>query len=120
MAPIAVSSLSQPSSGTTLKATATPFHPTETPHPKYHAASSDEATQAEATYAAHNYHPLPIVFARASGCNVWDPEGRCYLDFVSIILSVVRRRAHGLTCDGSSLHTAPSTKAIVIPNWSKP
>lgn len=84
MAPIAVSSLTQSTPGTTLKATATPFHPTTTPDPtRYHAASSDEATHAEATYAAHNYHPLPIVFARASGCNVWDPEGKCYLDFVS-------------------------------------
>lgn len=84
MAPIAVSSLSLSNNGTRLKATATPFHPTSTPDPaKYHSASSDEATQAEAKYAAHNYHPLPIVFARASGCNVWDPEGNCYLDFVS-------------------------------------
>lgn len=42
---------------------------------RYHATSSQQAMSSEATYAAHNYHPLPIVFAKASGCSVWDPEG---------------------------------------------
>lgn len=91
MAPIALSSL-EPSAttndlnnGTTLKATAPAFHPTGTLDPsRYHAASSQEALDLEATYAAHNYHPLPIVFARAQGANVWDPEGktnRCKLPY---------------------------------------
>ena len=63
--------------GTTLKATAPSFHPTGTPDPsKYHASSSDEAIHNEHTHAAHNYHPLPIVFSRAAGCSVWDPEGK--------------------------------------------
>ena len=63
--------------GTTLKATAPSFHPTGTPDPsKYHASSTDEAIQSEHTHAAHNYHPLPIVFSRAAGCSVWDPEGK--------------------------------------------
>lgn len=84
MAPIATSSLSQNGNGTTLKATATPFHPASSDPTKYHSTSSEDATHSEAKYAAHNYHPLPIVFARASGCNVWDPEGNCYLDFVSV------------------------------------
>lgn len=68
-----------------LKATAPAFSPTGTPDPSaYHAATSEEALHDEHEYAAHNYHPLPIVFARAQGCKVWDPEGREYLDFVSI------------------------------------
>lgn len=82
MAPIAISSLNSSSNtnGTTLKATAPSFHPTGTPDPsRYHAASSQEAFHDEATYAAHNYHPLPIVFARAQGANVWDPEGEYML-----------------------------------------
>ena len=48
----------------------------------FHAASSKEAMDAEAEFAAHNYHPLPIVFSRAQGVSVWDPEGNEYLDFV--------------------------------------
>jgi len=40
---------------------------------RYHAQSSSEAISAEAEYAAHNYHPLPVVFARAQGASVWDP-----------------------------------------------
>ena len=37
----------------------------------------------EHDYSAHNYHPLPVVFARALGAKVWDPEGREYLDFLA-------------------------------------
>jgi len=47
--------------GSALKPTARAFNPTGTPDPtKYHAASSNEAITAEAKFAAHNYHPLPI------------------------------------------------------------
>lgn len=48
----------------------------------FHATTSQNAMDSEAEFAAHNYHPLPIVFARAQGCTVWDPEGNSYLDFV--------------------------------------
>ena len=34
-------------------------------------------------YGAHNYHPLPVVVARAKGVFVWDVEGRRYYDFLS-------------------------------------
>ncbi|KAH8633849.1 Ornithine aminotransferase [Alternaria alternata] len=48
--------------GTALKPTARSFHPTGTPDPsKYHASSSQAAIKSEADFAAHNYHPLPIV-----------------------------------------------------------
>lgn len=59
--------------GSPLNATAKSFQTTES---RFHAASSDEAFHAEHEYAAHNYHPLPVVFSRASGVDVWDPEGR--------------------------------------------
>jgi 4-aminobutyrate aminotransferase-like enzyme len=52
--------------------------------------SSAQTMELENLYSAHNYHPLPVVFARASGAKVWDPEGREYLDFLSacnVILS---------------------------------
>ncbi|KAL5382604.1 hypothetical protein DPSP01_006441 [Paraphaeosphaeria sporulosa] len=81
--------------GTALKPTARSFHPTGTPDPtKYHAESSDAAISAEAKFAAHNYHPLPIVFSRASGCSVWDPEGKHYLDFLSAYSAVNQGHCH--------------------------
>ncbi|KAK3047200.1 ornithine aminotransferase [Extremus antarcticus] len=66
-------------------------HPTTTTH---HASTSAEAMSTESSYAAHNYHPLPIVFARASGCSVWDPEGKHYLDFLSAYSAVNQGHCH--------------------------
>jgi ornithine--oxo-acid transaminase len=40
---------------------------------RYHTSSSSQAFDEEAKYAAHNYHPLPVVFAKALGVSVWDP-----------------------------------------------
>ncbi|WP_328649752.1 ornithine--oxo-acid transaminase [Amycolatopsis sp. NBC_00348] len=34
-------------------------------------------------WSTHNYHPLPVVIAGASGATVTDVEGRSYLDFLS-------------------------------------
>src|SRR5215468_1925019 len=34
-------------------------------------------------WSTHNYHPLPVVIAEASGATVTDVEGRRYLDFLS-------------------------------------
>jgi ornithine--oxo-acid transaminase len=34
-------------------------------------------------YGAHNYHPLPVVVARAKGVFVWDVDGKRYFDFLS-------------------------------------
>jgi ornithine--oxo-acid transaminase len=39
----------------------------------YHVSTSNQAFVEEAQYAAHNYHPLPVVFAKAKGTSVWDP-----------------------------------------------
>lgn len=41
------------------------------------AAAHIEMTQ---TYAAHNYHPLPVVLASGRGAWVRDIDGRDYLD----------------------------------------
>ncbi|KAJ5376667.1 ornithine aminotransferase [Penicillium cosmopolitanum] len=60
----------------------------------YHSASTTEAIQAENDFAAHNYHPLPIVFSRAQGTSVWDPEGRHYLDFLSAYSAVNQGHCH--------------------------
>lgn len=62
---------------------------------KYHASSAEEAINAENTHAAHNYHPLPIVFARAQGCEVWDADGKGpYLDFLSAYSAVNQGHCH--------------------------
>jgi len=59
-----------------------------------HAASTSSAIAAENEYAAHNYHPLPVVFARAQGVHVWDPEGKHYLDFLSAYSAVNQGHCH--------------------------
>ncbi|EOA80762.1 uncharacterized protein SETTUDRAFT_157748 [Exserohilum turcica Et28A] len=57
-------------------------------------AAGTAQRESEADFAAHNYHPLPIVFARASGCSVWDPEGKHYLDFLSAYSAVNQGHCH--------------------------
>jgi ornithine--oxo-acid transaminase len=45
--------------------------------------TSSELIQAEEPVLAHNYHPLPVVVARAEGVWVEDVEGRRYLDMLA-------------------------------------
>ncbi|MEU9585111.1 ornithine--oxo-acid transaminase [Streptomyces werraensis] len=45
--------------------------------------SSAELIAAEEPVLAHNYHPLPVVVARAEGAWVEDVEGRTYLDMLA-------------------------------------
>lgn len=56
--------------------------------------SSKTATTYESEYSAHNYHPLPVVFHKASGAHVWDPEGNEYLDFLSAYSAVNQGHCH--------------------------
>ncbi|WP_369198550.1 ornithine--oxo-acid transaminase [Streptomyces djakartensis] len=44
---------------------------------------SEELIRAEEPVLAHNYHPLPVVVARAEGTWVEDVEGRRYLDMLA-------------------------------------
>jgi len=37
---------------------------------------------------------LPVVFAKAQGVHVWDPEGRCYYDFLSAYSAVNQGHCH--------------------------
>ncbi|KAJ1392419.1 Pyridoxal phosphate-dependent transferase, major domain [Sesbania bispinosa] len=46
-------------------------------------SSSQTIIDKEYQHSAHNYHPIPIVFAQAKGSAVWDPEGNKYIDFLS-------------------------------------
>lgn len=56
--------------------------------------SSETAKHYEHEYSAHNYHPLPVVFSRAKGAHVWDPEGNEYLDFLSAYSAVNQGHCH--------------------------
>ena len=96
MAPSAAQSVNGDAKNiSSVKATAPSFHPTGPPDPSaYHASSTKSAIDTEHEHAAHNYHPLPIVFARASGCSVWDPEGKHYLDFLSAYSAVNQGHCH--------------------------
>jgi hypothetical protein len=75
MAPIAIHSSPKDS----LNAEAQSFKPVGNKQvDPYHSATSATAIATESAYAAHNYHPLPVVFSRAQGVDVWDPEGTSY------------------------------------------
>lgn len=56
--------------------------------------SSLQTVELESEYSAHNYHPLPVVFHKASGAKVWDPEGKEYLDFLSAYSAVNQGHCH--------------------------
>ncbi|XVF27298.1 hypothetical protein REPUB_Repub14bG0094900 [Reevesia pubescens] len=36
----------------------------------------------------YSYHPVPVVFSQAKGSIIWDPEGKKYLDFLSVYSAV--------------------------------
>jgi ornithine--oxo-acid transaminase len=46
-------------------------------------ASASEFVALDEHYGAHNYHPLPVVIAEASGAWMTDVDGRRYLDFLA-------------------------------------
>jgi ornithine--oxo-acid transaminase len=62
------------------KGTMTSFDPASLVPPSH---SSEQFMELEATHGAHNYHPFPIVLARARGAWVQDIAGRRYLDMLS-------------------------------------
>ena len=55
--------------------------------------TQDFIAQAE-KYAAHNYHPLPVVIERAQGVWVWDPEGRKFMDMLAAYSAVNQGHCH--------------------------
>ena len=56
--------------------------------------TSEKAIALEDQYGAHNYHPLPVVVAKAKGVHVWDPEGNKYYDFLSAYSAVNQGHCH--------------------------
>jgi ornithine--oxo-acid transaminase len=49
---------------------------------------SAAAIDLELHKSAHNYHPIPVVINRGLGVNVWDVEGKKYLDFLAAYSAV--------------------------------
>ncbi|KAJ7161086.1 ornithine-oxo-acid aminotransferase [Mycena filopes] len=56
--------------------------------------TSADVIHLEHEYGAHNYHPLPVVFDRALGAKVWDPEGKEYIDMLSAYSAVNQGHCH--------------------------
>jgi ornithine--oxo-acid transaminase len=56
--------------------------------------TSQLAMDWENKYGAHNYHPLPVVLDRGKGVQVWDVEGKVYLDFLSAYSAVNQGHCH--------------------------
>ena len=48
----------------------------------------------EDKFGAHNYHPLPVVLQKGRGIEVWDVEGKSYLDFLSGYSAVNQGHCH--------------------------
>lgn len=71
---------------------------------------TDEAMELENRYGAHNYHPLPVVISKGEGVHVWDPEGRCYYDFLSAYSAVNQGHCHPRILE--SLNTQASTLTL--------
>jgi ornithine--oxo-acid transaminase len=67
-------------------------------------------------FAAHNYHPLPVVLSKGEGVWVWDVEGRKYMDMLSSysalnqghrhprILEAARSQIDNLTLTSRAFH----------------
>lgn len=45
-------------------------------------------------YGAHNYHPLPVVVAKAQGIWIYDEEGKKYMDMLSAYSAVNQGHRH--------------------------
>lgn len=56
--------------------------------------SSSYYIDLESRYGAHNYHPIEAVIAKASGCEMWDVEGKKYYDFLSGYSAVNQGHCH--------------------------
>jgi len=45
--------------------------------------NANDYLELEGAYGAHNYHPLPVVVAKAKGVWLWDVDGKKYIDMLS-------------------------------------
>ena len=80
------------------------------------ASRTTNAIELELQKSAHNYHPIPVVINKGLGCNLWDIEGKKYLDFLAAysavnqghchprIVSVLKQQAESLTLTSRAFH----------------
>ena len=61
---------------------------------RYYQNLSEAFKTQEDQFLAHNYHPLPAVLSKGSGCYVWDVDGKIYLDFLSAYSAVNQGHCH--------------------------
>jgi ornithine--oxo-acid transaminase len=78
--------------------------------------ATEHLIELEQRFAAHNYHPLPVVIAQAEGCWVTDVEGRRYLDCLAgysalnfghrhpALVQVAREQLERLTLTSRAFH----------------
>lgn len=64
------------------------------PRPTPDTTSAADLLALEQRYAAHNYHPLPVVLSRGEGAFVWDVDGRRYLDCLAAYSAVNQGHNH--------------------------
>ena len=57
-------------------------------------ATSQDFMRTEGQFCARNYHPVPVVVDHALDCQVWDVEGREYLDMMSAYSAVSHGHLH--------------------------
>lgn len=57
-------------------------------------ATAQDFMRAEAQFCARNYRPVPVVVDHAKDCQVWDVEGREYLDMMSAYSAVSHGHLH--------------------------
>ena len=55
---------------------------------------TQKAIELELEKSAHNYHPLPVVLNKGLGTQVWDVEGKRYLDFLAAYSAVNQGHGH--------------------------
>ena len=58
------------------------------------AVTSSGLIDLEASFSAHNYHPLDVVITRGEGIWVWDVDGRRYMDFLAAYSAVNQGHCH--------------------------
>jgi len=78
--------------------------------------SSQACIELESDYSAHNYHPMPVVFSRAEGAHVWDPEGKQYIDCLSAYSAV--NQVYLRTPTSIHIHTILTFLLTVSLSWS--
>ena len=61
---------------------------------KQFSSRSQAIIDLELKKSAHNYHPIPVVLTKGLGCNVWDVDGKKYLDFLSAYSAVNQGHCH--------------------------